>query len=105
MADINEELKRVKDAEIEASRMVENANIEYAMRIEDAKKKASEIIKKAEEEIQKIREEMVKKFDAEIEIEENRIKEEWTRKIERLKNIEIDDNIIKEIVRNIMGGK
>jgi hypothetical protein len=105
MADINEELKKIRKAEEEVSRMIKEENEKSLAKIEDAKKKAEEILKNAEKELESIKLNLENDYNSMIEKEISKLKKEWDEKMKRLEKISIEKEYVEDLAKSILEEK
>lgn len=105
MANVNEELKKIREAEEEVSRLIREENDKSMARIEEAKKKAEEIFKNAEKMLESIRLDLEKNYNEQVEREISKLREEWNSKIKKLGSKGIEKSYIDEIARSLLEEK
>lgn len=105
MANVNEELKKIREAEEEVSRLIREENDRSMARIEEAKKKAEEILKNAEKMLESIRFDLEKSYNEQVEKEISKLREEWNSKMKKLNGTGIERSYIDEIARSLLEEK
>ncbi|MGC8663434.1 MAG: hypothetical protein ACP5SF_02895 [Thermoplasmata archaeon] len=105
MSDLNEDLKKIKDAEEAITKMIKEENDKAQARIEEARKKADEILRRAEEDLNRLKTSLEIENNEKIENEINNLKKEWEEKMRKLNDIKIDEKYILEIVKSLLEEK
>ncbi|MDP8011247.1 MAG: hypothetical protein ACP5LA_02395 [Thermoplasmata archaeon] len=105
MSDLNEDLKKIREAEEMVTNMIKKENDLAQARIDEARKKADEIIKNAEEELNKIKNDLEREYNEKTEKEIEKLKKEWEEKMNNLKKIKIEKDFILEIIKNLLEEK